>query len=158
VACHLLSRWFLAQLIFSTPKMEAICSETSVDTQRTTRRCIDLPVYTLTPLSLHIYCICPNVSLSVYPIWFSPPFIHRLTVVSVGFWHSSFASFCLSSSFLCLFLSLCLTYGSFPFLVPFSLSLFSFTMYYFLLFYFVSFINITCTRLILIEVNRFYVN
>jgi hypothetical protein len=38
-ACHLLSRWFLAQLIFSTLKMEAICSsETSVDTQRTTRR------------------------------------------------------------------------------------------------------------------------
>jgi hypothetical protein len=31
-ACHLLSRWFLAQLIFSTLKMEAICSfETSVD-------------------------------------------------------------------------------------------------------------------------------
>jgi hypothetical protein len=34
-----LSRWFLAQLIFSTLKMEAICSsETSVDTQRTARR------------------------------------------------------------------------------------------------------------------------
>jgi hypothetical protein len=34
--CHLLSRWFLAQLIFATLKMEAICSsETSVDTQRT---------------------------------------------------------------------------------------------------------------------------
>jgi hypothetical protein len=34
-----LSRWFLAQLIFSTVKIEAICSsETSVDTQRTTRR------------------------------------------------------------------------------------------------------------------------
>jgi hypothetical protein len=32
-ACHLLSRWFLAQLIYSTLKMEAICfSETSVDT------------------------------------------------------------------------------------------------------------------------------
>jgi hypothetical protein len=37
----LLSRWFLAQLVFSTLKMEAICSsETSVDTQQTTRRCI----------------------------------------------------------------------------------------------------------------------
>jgi hypothetical protein len=41
VECHLLSRWFLAQLIFSTFKMEAICSsETSVDTQRITRRYI----------------------------------------------------------------------------------------------------------------------
>jgi hypothetical protein len=31
-ACHLLSRWFLAQLIFSTLKMEAIYSlETSVE-------------------------------------------------------------------------------------------------------------------------------
>jgi hypothetical protein len=40
-ACHLLSRWFLAQPIFSSLKMEAICSsETSVDTQRTTRRYI----------------------------------------------------------------------------------------------------------------------
>jgi hypothetical protein len=35
----MLSCWFLAQLIFSTLKMEAICSsETSVGTQRTTRR------------------------------------------------------------------------------------------------------------------------
>jgi hypothetical protein len=41
LACHLLSRWFLAKLIFSTLKMEAICSsETSVDTRRTTRRYI----------------------------------------------------------------------------------------------------------------------
>jgi hypothetical protein len=43
--CHQLQgrkiRWFLAQLIFSTLKMEAKCSsETSVDTQRTTRRYI----------------------------------------------------------------------------------------------------------------------
>jgi hypothetical protein len=38
-ACRLFSRWFLAQLVFSTLKMEAICSsETSVDTQWTTRR------------------------------------------------------------------------------------------------------------------------
>jgi hypothetical protein len=38
-ACHLLARWFLAELIFSTLKMEVICSsETSVGTQRTTRR------------------------------------------------------------------------------------------------------------------------
>jgi hypothetical protein len=38
-ACHLLSRRFLAHIIFSTLKMEAICSsETSFDTQRTTRR------------------------------------------------------------------------------------------------------------------------
>jgi hypothetical protein len=37
----LLSRWFLAKIIFSILKMEAICSsETSVDTQRTTRRYI----------------------------------------------------------------------------------------------------------------------
>jgi hypothetical protein len=36
-----LSRWFLAQLIFSTLKMEATFSSiTSVDTQRTTRRYI----------------------------------------------------------------------------------------------------------------------
>jgi hypothetical protein len=36
--CHLLARWFPAELIYSTLKMEAICSsETSVDTQRTTR-------------------------------------------------------------------------------------------------------------------------
>jgi hypothetical protein len=40
-ACHLLSRWFLAQFIFSILKMEAICSsDTSVGTQRTTRRYI----------------------------------------------------------------------------------------------------------------------
>jgi hypothetical protein len=39
--CHLLLRWFLAQLIFSTLKMEAICSsETSVDAQWNTRRYI----------------------------------------------------------------------------------------------------------------------
>jgi hypothetical protein len=38
-ACHLISSWFPAQLIFSTLMMEAICfSETSVDFQRTTRR------------------------------------------------------------------------------------------------------------------------
>jgi hypothetical protein len=37
-ACHLLARWF-AEPISSTLKMEAICSsETSVDTQQTTRR------------------------------------------------------------------------------------------------------------------------
>jgi hypothetical protein len=40
-ACHLLAHWFLAEPIFSTLKMEAICSsETSVDTQRTIRRYI----------------------------------------------------------------------------------------------------------------------
>jgi hypothetical protein len=38
VFCHLLARWF-AEHISSTLKMEAICSsETSVETQRTTRR------------------------------------------------------------------------------------------------------------------------
>jgi hypothetical protein len=38
-AFHPLACWFLAELISSTLKMEAICfSETSVDTQRTTRR------------------------------------------------------------------------------------------------------------------------
>jgi hypothetical protein len=37
----MISRWFFPQLIFSTLKMEAICSsEMSVDTQRTTRRYI----------------------------------------------------------------------------------------------------------------------
>jgi hypothetical protein len=37
--CHLLACWFLAELISSTLRMEAICSsETSVETQRTTRR------------------------------------------------------------------------------------------------------------------------
>jgi hypothetical protein len=36
---YLLACWFLAELICSTLKVEAICSsETSVDTQRTTRR------------------------------------------------------------------------------------------------------------------------
>jgi hypothetical protein len=40
-ACRLLSRWFLAQHIFSTLKMRAICfSKASVDTKRTTRRYI----------------------------------------------------------------------------------------------------------------------
>jgi hypothetical protein len=40
-ACHLLSRSFLAQLIFSALEKEAICSsETSVDSERTTRRYI----------------------------------------------------------------------------------------------------------------------
>jgi hypothetical protein len=39
--CHLLAGWFLAHLIFSTWKIEAICSsESSVDTPRTTRRYI----------------------------------------------------------------------------------------------------------------------
>jgi hypothetical protein len=38
---HLLACWFLAEFISSTLKMEAICSsETSVDTQRITRRYI----------------------------------------------------------------------------------------------------------------------
>jgi hypothetical protein len=38
---HLLTRWFHVQLIFSTLKMEAVCSsETSVGTQRTIRRYI----------------------------------------------------------------------------------------------------------------------
>jgi hypothetical protein len=38
---HLLASWFLAELISSTLKIEAKCSsETSVDTQRTTRRYI----------------------------------------------------------------------------------------------------------------------
>jgi hypothetical protein len=38
-SCHLLSCWFLAQVIFSTLKVEAICSsETSVDTQQAARR------------------------------------------------------------------------------------------------------------------------
>jgi hypothetical protein len=38
---QLLSRWFIAELIFSTVKMEVICfSETLVETQRTTRRYI----------------------------------------------------------------------------------------------------------------------
>jgi hypothetical protein len=41
LSSDLLSRWFLAQIIFSTLNMEAIfSSETSVDTQRTTRRYI----------------------------------------------------------------------------------------------------------------------
>jgi hypothetical protein len=40
-ACHLFACWFFAEVIFSTLKMEAICSsETSVDIQRTTRRYI----------------------------------------------------------------------------------------------------------------------
>jgi hypothetical protein len=40
-ARHLLARWFLPELISSTLKMEAICfSETSIGTQRTTRRYI----------------------------------------------------------------------------------------------------------------------
>jgi hypothetical protein len=40
-AGNVLSRWFLAQFIFSTLKMEAICSsEMSVNTQWTTRRYI----------------------------------------------------------------------------------------------------------------------
>jgi hypothetical protein len=39
--CHLLARRFLAELISSTLKMEAICSsETSVNTQRVTLRSI----------------------------------------------------------------------------------------------------------------------
>jgi hypothetical protein len=39
--CHLLACWFLAEIISSSLKMEATCSsETSVDTQRTTRRYI----------------------------------------------------------------------------------------------------------------------
>jgi hypothetical protein len=41
MASHLLSSLFLAEIIFSTLKMEAISSsETSVDNQRTTRRYI----------------------------------------------------------------------------------------------------------------------
>jgi hypothetical protein len=41
VECHLHARWFLAEIIFSTLKMEAIfSSETSVDPQQTTRRYI----------------------------------------------------------------------------------------------------------------------
>jgi hypothetical protein len=60
-ACHLLARWF-AEPISSTLKMEAICSsETSVETQRTTRRHIPED-YTLhnhrcENLKSYIYCL-----------------------------------------------------------------------------------------------------
>jgi hypothetical protein len=74
---HLLSRWFLSQLIFSTLKMEAMCSsETSVDTQRTTRRyipedCTLLRTKWLSPIKfLTSFIYCSNVTLSL-PVTFS---------------------------------------------------------------------------------------
>jgi hypothetical protein len=77
-ACHLFACWFLAELIFSTLKMEAIClSETSVETQRTTRRhvpeentlhnhhCGNLKSYTAClPLYEYMYGHAPRYSLS----------------------------------------------------------------------------------------------
>jgi hypothetical protein len=60
-ASHLLSRWFLTELIFSTLKMKMICSsETSIDTQWTTRS------YIPEDGTLHNHC-CEN--LRSYVIW-----------------------------------------------------------------------------------------
>jgi hypothetical protein len=56
-----LLRWFLAQLIFSNMKMEAVCSsETSVDTQRATWRYIPekgTPLPNSFPSSINIHII-----------------------------------------------------------------------------------------------------
>jgi hypothetical protein len=55
-ACHLLSRWFLAQLIFLTLKMEPICSfETSVDSQRVASRGSFPPAFTLVYFSAYFF-------------------------------------------------------------------------------------------------------
>jgi hypothetical protein len=54
-------QWFLAQLIFSTLKMEVICSsETSIDTQRTTRH------YIPEDGTLHNYR-CKNLKSHILP-------------------------------------------------------------------------------------------
>jgi hypothetical protein len=54
---HLLACWFLAEIIASTLKMEAICSsETSVDTQWTTQR------YIPKVNTLYYHC-CENLKL-----------------------------------------------------------------------------------------------
>jgi hypothetical protein len=69
VASHLFSRWFLPQVIFSTQNVEAICSsETSVDTQRTTRRYIPEgkpPAFTL--VSFLVYSFDPEDGGDVSP-------------------------------------------------------------------------------------------
>jgi hypothetical protein len=59
-ACHLLSRWFLAELISPTLKMETICSsEMSDDTQRTTQRYIPevVPFITTAVKNLKSYTV-----------------------------------------------------------------------------------------------------
>jgi hypothetical protein len=57
-ACHLLARWFLAEIISLTLEMEAISSsETSVGTQRTTRH------YIVEDGTLHIYTFIRNTRL-----------------------------------------------------------------------------------------------
>jgi hypothetical protein len=63
-ACHLLSRWYLARLIFSSLKKKAICfSETSVYFQRTTLRYIpeDSTLHNHRCENIKSYCwsICP---------------------------------------------------------------------------------------------------
>jgi hypothetical protein len=61
----MLSRWFLAQLIFSTLKMEAICSsETSVDFERITWSYIPEDG-TVLNISFSNRCIFTDVHLSV---------------------------------------------------------------------------------------------
>jgi hypothetical protein len=71
-ACHLLLRWFLAELIFSTLKMEAICSsETSIDTQRTTLRLSQkivflpfIPFSSLLSSNLFLFSVLPSLFLT----------------------------------------------------------------------------------------------
>jgi hypothetical protein len=68
-ACHQLSRWFLAELISSTLKMEAMYSSgTSVDTQWTTRRYIPehilfitTAVKILNPTMYHVFSLYVHV-------------------------------------------------------------------------------------------------
>jgi hypothetical protein len=87
-ACHLLSRWFLAQLIFWTLKMEAICSfETSIDTQRTTRR------YILEYGTLH-YHLCENLksyipSISLELTAKAACSVHHIKRLAIPEWRSS---------------------------------------------------------------------
>jgi hypothetical protein len=91
-ACQLLACWFLAELISSTLKMEAICSsETSVDTQRTTRRHIpnfkELVLYTF--LRRTLFSLNPDGAIhcayNYKKFWNNYLFIQLLKVFNMAF-------------------------------------------------------------------------
>jgi hypothetical protein len=88
-ACHLLACWFLAELTYSTLKMEAMCpSETSVDTQRTTRR------YIPEDRTIHNHC-CENLkSYTEFRQFFHSKQrvnLYTLDVLYVGWWGLGFS-------------------------------------------------------------------
>jgi hypothetical protein len=67
-ACHLLACWFLAELISTSLKMDAICSsETSVDTQWTTWRYIpEVDTFQIKVWDLNLIYTLHHISIVLY--------------------------------------------------------------------------------------------